>query len=183
MRTLAPIAFALALSFQPAFADDVEESISAALEAYRAGDIKAAKEEIDFVSQLLGQLQAEGLSGFLPQAFEGWERELDETQSMAAFGGGQMASATYRKDGKSVEIQLMAGNQMVTAMSAMFSNPVMMGSMGKVKRLNRQKVVITPQGEVNTLINQVMVQISGSADVADKEAYFETLDVKALEQF
>ena len=39
----------------PAQADEVEETIEAALEAYRAGDIKAAKEEIDFVGQLLGQ--------------------------------------------------------------------------------------------------------------------------------
>ena len=76
MRTLTTLALALMLSIQPAFADDVEESINAALEAYRAGDIKAAKEEIDFASQLLGQLQAEGLSGYLPQAFdEGWNGE------------------------------------------------------------------------------------------------------------
>ena len=164
-------------------ADDIEESINAALEAYQAGDIKGAKEEIDFASQLLGQLQAEGLSDFLPEALAGWEREMGDSQSVAAFGGGQVASATYRKDGRTVEIQLMAGNQMVTAMASMFSNPAIMGSMGKVKRINRQKVVITPQDEVNTMINQVMVQISGTADVADKEAYFGELDVSSLEDF
>ena len=183
MQRFAALCFMAVLAAQPAMADDVEDSIAAALDAYRAGDIKAAKEEIDFASQLLGQLQAEGLSGYLPQALEGWERELGETQSMAAFGGGQMASATYTSGDATVEIQLMAGNQMVTAMGAMFSNPAMMGAMGKVKRLNRQKVVITPDGEVNTLINQVMVQISGSAEIADKEAYFEAMDVKALGAF
>lgn len=183
MTRILSMCLALVLVAGSAQADDVEDSINAALEAYRAGDIKAAKEEIDFASQLLGQLQAEGLSDFLPQALDGWERELEDTQSVAAFGGGQIASAIYRKDGKSVEIQLMAGNQMVTAMASMFSNPALMGSMGKVKRINRQKVVVTPQGEVNTMVNQVMVQISGSAELEDKEAYFAEMDIKGLKAF
>ena len=74
----------------PAHGDEVEETIQAALEAYRAGDVKAAKEEIDFVSQLLGQLKAQGLKGFLPAALDGWTREDFETQNVGAFGGGQM---------------------------------------------------------------------------------------------
>ena len=172
-----------ALAAGTAKADEFTETIEAAMEAYEAGDIKAAKEEIDFAAQLLGQMKAEGLSGFLPEALDGWEREVGDTQSMAALGGGQMASAIYRKDGETVEIQLMAGNQMVTAMGAMFSNPVLMGAAGKVKRINRQNVVITKQGEIQTLINQVMVQISGSADVDAKEAYFGEMDVKGLEAF
>ena len=183
MRTFLSVLVALSLLATPSVADDVEDAISTALEAYQAGDLKTAKEEIDFAAQLLGQLKADGLKALLPDAFDGWERKLKETQSVAAFGGGQIASATYRKDGKSVEMQLMAGNQLVTTMGAMFSNPALLGSLGKVKRINRQKVVITNQGEVQTLVNQVMVQISGSADVADKEAYFEVLDVKALADF
>ena len=170
----------------PALADDVEESIAAALEAYRAGDIKGAKEEIDFASQLLGQLKAEGLSAFLPAPLEGWDREDKEssTQSMAAFGGGQMAEARYSNGSDSVDIQLMADNQMVTAMGAMFSNVALMGSLGKVKRVNGEKIVITQQGEVQTLINgRIMVQISGSADADTKVAYFEALDIDGLKDF
>ncbi len=102
---------------------------------------------------------------------------------MGALGGGQMASAVYSNGDERVEIQLMAGNQMVGAMGAMFANPALMGAMGRVKRLNRQKVVITPDGEINTMVNQVMVQISGSSDIETKEAYFEALDVAALEDF
>lgn len=176
-------ALACGLASGPVQADDFEETIEAALEAYRAGDIKAAKEEIDFASQLLGQMKADGLSAFLPPALEGWTRELGDTQSMAALGGGQMASATYEKNGESIEIQFMAGNQMVTAMGAMFSNPAVMGTMGKVKRINRHKVVITPQDEINTLVNQVMVQISGSAGIDAKEAYFGELDIPGLNAF
>jgi len=168
----------------PAHGDEVEETIQAALEAYRAGDVKAAKEEIDFVSQLLGQLKAQGLKGFLPAALDGWTREDLETQNVGAFGGGQMASARYDNGSERLEIQLMADNQMVTAMGAMFGNATLMGAMGTVKRINRQKLVVTNDGEVQTLINnRIMVQITGSADVEAKLAYFEALDMAGLKDF
>ena len=168
----------------PAQADEVEETMAAALEAYRAGDIKAAKEEIDFVSQLLGQLKAEGLKGFLPEPLEGWTREDNETQNVAAFGGGQMASANYSNGSDQLEIQLMADNQMVTAMATMFGNAAMMGAMGTVKRINRQKLVLTNDGEIQSLINnRILVQISGSADADTKLAFFEALDMDGLKDF
>ncbi|MEO1495247.1 MAG: hypothetical protein AAFV19_24145 [Pseudomonadota bacterium] len=179
-------AVAVMMATTAAQADDVEDSINAALEAYRSGDIKTAKEEIDFASQLLGQLKAEGLSAFLPPALDGWEREDQEvnTQSMAAFGGGQMAEARYSNGSDSVNIQLMADNQMVTAMGAMFSNVALLGAMGKVKRVNGEKIVITQEGEVQTLINgRIMVQISGSADADTKVGYFEAMDIDGLKGF
>ena len=183
VRTLAAAVIAMSVAL-PATADEVEETIEAALEAYRAGDIKAAKEEIDFVSQLLGQLKAEGLKGFLPEPMDGWTREDNETQNVAAFGGGQVASARYSDGTNDVEIQLMADNQMVTAMAAMFGNATLMGAMGTVKRINRQKLVLTNEGEVQSLVNnRIMVQITGSADPDTKLAYFEALDMDGLKDF
>lgn len=170
----------------PAHADDVEDSIEAALEAYRSGDIDAAKEEIDFASQLLSQLKAEGLRDFLPAPLAGWERHDDDTSShpMGAFGGGQMASASYMREGETVDIQLMANNQMVTAMAGMFANAAMMGSMGKVQRIGGEKVVISSDGEVQALVDgRIMVQISGSADAETKTVYFEAIDIKGLKSF
>ena len=181
---LAATAVLAAVLVLPAQADEIEETIEAALEAYRAGDIKAAKEEIDFVGQLLGQLKAEGLKGFLPDPMEGWTREENDTQNASAFGGGQMASARYSDGSDDLEIQLMADNQMVTAMAAMFGNAALMGAMGTVKRINRQKLVLTNDGEVQSLINnRIMVQITGSADADTKLAYFEALDMDGLKDF
>ena len=58
-----------------------------------------------------------------------------------------------------------------------------MGSMGKVKRINRQKVVITNDNEIQTLIDgRIMIQISGNADLEAKEAYFKAIDLKALKE-
>ena len=169
-----------------AHADEVEESLEMALEAYLAGDINAAKEEIDFAAQLLAQMKAAGLSGFLPDALPEWTRTEDQggSQGAAMFGGGMSAKATYTHGNDRVEIQLMADNQMVTAMAGMFANPQMMGSLGEVKRINRQKVVITQAGELQALIdNRILVQITGRAPMPDKEAYFAALDLRGLKDF
>lgn len=183
--SLIAAATALVLAM-PAAADDFTDSVEAAMKAYEDGDIRTAKEEIDFAAQLLAQMKAEGLKGFLPEALDGWERKDDKNNSgaMAAFGGGQMAAATYMRDGKRLKVQLMADNQMVTALAGMFGNAAMMAAMGTVKRINRQKVIITKQGEIQSLVDgRIMIQITGNADQEDKEAYFKAVDVKGLKDF
>jgi len=170
----------------PASADEVEDSLEAALEAYRAGDIAGAKEEVDFAAQLIAQQKAAGLAAFLPDALDGWEKSETDTGGAAAamFGGGSMASATYSGESGRVEIQLMADNQIVASMGAMLGNPAMMGQMGTVKRKGRQKYVVTREGEVQALVdNRILVQVSGSADAAAKEAYFDAIDLKGLAAF
>ncbi len=179
-------AFLAAAAATPAAADEIEDALKLALEAYQAGDINGAKEEVEFASALLSQLKAEGLSAYLPPALPGWTRQDggDQSAGMAAFGGGMAVSATYTRDQDRIEVQLMAGGQMVTSMAAMFGNAAMMSSMGTVKRINREKVVISQSGDVQALIdNRIFVQISGRAPEADKEAYFAALDTRALEDF
>ena len=107
LKHFVPLAAVLALAL-PAQADDFTDSVAAALEAYEKGDIKGAKEEIDFAAQILAQMKAEGLKAFLPAPMEGWERKDDDGNSgaMAAFGGGQMASAAYWKDSENLTIQV-----------------------------------------------------------------------------
>jgi len=170
----------------PAAADEIEDALSAALEAYRAGDVKLAKEEADYAATLLAQQKAEGLSSFLPEGPAGCTRrpDRDETQSMTAFGGGMMASAAYDCPGGRAEIQLMADNQMVTAMAAMFANPSMLATQGKVSRVQRAMVVATHDGEVRSLIGgRILVQISGSAPTEEKMALFEALNIRSLRAF
>lgn len=179
---LAPVVFALALGAAPVGADEVEESLELALEAYRAGDLTMAKEEIDFAAQLITQQKAAALGDYLPEPLPGWTRREEQGQS-GGFGG-MNASATYLREGERVEVQFLANNQMVTAMAGVFSNPALMGSMGEMKRINRQKVLVNQQGELQTLIdNRIMVSISGNAPMEDKEAYFAAIDVRALEDF
>lgn len=182
MRIVA-LAAAAALWAGASTADEIEDAIEAALEAYRAGDIATTREELGYAQQLLAQRRADALSGLLPEPLQGWTREVDENAGAAAFGGGVAASATYRRDGETVEIQIVADNQMVAAMAAMFANPAMMGAAGRVKRINRQKVVLAPDGEIQALIDgRVLVTISGSAPIEEKEAYFAAIDLERLKE-
>lgn len=186
MRAAIAAALALGLATAQASADEVEESIDAALKAYRAGDVKKAKEELDFAAQLVSQLRAESLRALLPAPMPGWQREDEagDMQAMSAFGGGQMAGARYTRGDDSVEIQIMADNQMVTAMGAMFSNMALLGSVGNVKRIGDEKVVVTPDGQVQSLVDgRIMVQIGGTADDEAKLGYFEAIDLKRLKGF
>ena len=132
----------------PAVADEIEDTITAALEAYRAGDVATAKGELDYVSQLLAQQQAASLGNILPAPFDGWTQEMTVNEAaagMAMFGGGLSAGADYRKDGDNVEIQVMADSPMITAMMAMFTNPAFAASSGgQLKRVGGQKVISDP---------------------------------------
>jgi hypothetical protein len=120
---LGAAALSLAIAL-PATADEFTDALEAALEAYRAGDVQRAKEEVEFAVQLLGQMKAEGLTRFLPPPLPGWTRELQDTQAAPAalLGGGIFAGADYRRDGVTVTIQLMADSPMVAAMGAMLGN-------------------------------------------------------------
>lgn len=190
MRTvpavLAMVLLTTAMTGLPASADDVEESIEAALDAYRAGDIDTAKDELDFAAELLGQIKAEALGAYLPAPLPGWERQETEqdARGMAAFGGGQMAAATYTRDDRTVEVRLMADNAMVSAMAGMLSSPALMGAMGQIQWIGGNRAVLTPEGDLQALIDErILVQIGGTADSAAKTAYFEALDTDALKEF
>jgi hypothetical protein len=170
----------------PATADEVEDAIAAALEAYRAGDMEVAKEELDYAKTLLDKAKAQGLAQFLPPALAGWSRTDAEPEALGAMflGGGLTASATYEKNGASLEVQLMADNPMVATMGAMLATPSVMAMQGDVRRLGRMRYLVTHGGEVMALVdNRILVQVTGGAPEADKIAYFEAIDFEGLSAF
>jgi len=167
-------------------ADEIEDAIAAGLEAYRAGDMAGAKEELDYAATLLGQKKAAGLAAFLPPAFDGWTRSDGDASAAGAalFGGGLNASADYTRGADMVEIQIMADSPMVAGMGAMLGNPAMMATQGEVRRVGRQRYVVTADGGVMALVGgRALVQLSGSAAREDKIAYFEAIDFAGLEAF
>lgn len=181
------LVLAAALIAGGAQADEIEETLEAALDAYRAGDVAGAKEELDYASALLSEMKADGLAAFLPEAPPGWTRELGETQGAGAafFGGGLTASAIYVSgSGAQAELTLMADNPLVASVGAMLANPQMMAMQGDVRRVGRQRYVATADGEFMALVdNRVLVQLSGGASEADKTALFEAIDFAALKDF
>lgn len=186
MKRICAVALSLALS-APAAADEVEDALTMALEAYQVGDVTLAIEELDFAKTLLTQMKGQALQNYLPEAPSGWERRVSENSGGGAagfMGGGMVAEALYTRDTKRVNVQIMANGQMVTTMATMFGNSTMMSSMGKVKRHGRQKYVVTHDGEIQALIDgRILVQIDGSAPVADKEALFFEMDFAGLKAF
>ena len=69
-------------------------------------------------------------------------------------------------------------------MAMMFGTAAMMSSMGQIKRIKRQKVAITKEGEVRAMIdNRIFVQVTGRAPVEDKEAYFAAINLRGLKDF
>ena len=167
-------------------ADEIEDAIAAGLEAYRAGDVAGAREELDYAATLLGQKKAAGLAAFLPPAFDGWTRSDGDASAAGAalFGGGLNASADYTRGADMVEIQIMADSPMVAGMGAMLGNPAMMATQGEVRRVGRQRYVVTADGGVMALVGgRALVQLSGSAAREDKIAYFEAIDFAGLEAF
>jgi len=182
MRRLLLCLVALSMAYAPATADEIADSLRAALEAYEAGDVAAAREEAEYAVQLLTQQKAAGLAQFLPAALPEWTRTVGETQAHSAmmFGGGMTAEATYSSpDGVQVEIQLLADSPM----AAMFANPALMGMFGQVRRINRVNFSVSPDGEIQGMVGSVLVQVSGSAAEADKIAYLEKMDLRGLAAF
>ncbi|MEM7498835.1 MAG: hypothetical protein AAF371_12685 [Pseudomonadota bacterium] len=183
----AAAAAALFLAAVPAMADEVEQTLQAALDAYRAGDVATAQQEVDFAASLLAKMKAESLAAYLPDALEGWQitEENAGAQMAAMMGGGLVANRSYQgPDGENVDITLMADNPMVASLGAMFGNAALAGSMGEMRRIAGQRAVVTPDGEINAMVaNRFLVQVAGSATVEDKESYFGAIDFEALGQF
>lgn len=184
LLTAPALALSMALAAAlPAAADEVEETIGAALDAYRAGDLREAQDELAYATGLLQRMQAAGLSAFLPPAPDGWTREIDTEMGagMAMMGGGAGAEAYYSGDGQSFSVTMMADNPMVAGMAGSLGAIGMMGGAQRV-RINGERF-LDNDGELMAIINdRVLVQARG----ADREVMvgvLERMDFDALGNF
>jgi hypothetical protein len=181
--TRRPIAAALALILAlPAAADEISDTLQSALDAYNEGDAVYALEELDYARQLLLQLKTDALTQFLPEAPEGWSREVNTEMNagLAMMGGGTGAEASYQGDGKSITLQFMADTPMVAALGGMIGNAALYGA--KVERVGREKFMVQDNEVTGLVDNRILVKASG----AEPEALLkliETIDMRALKDF
>jgi len=181
--TLVLAAAVLSLSAQVA-ADEFTDTVDAALEAYAADDINAAAEELSYASTLLQTMKGERFAALLPEALDGWTREVDMEANAAVgmFGGGVTATGDYTGPSGNVRIQMMADNPSVMTMAGMYANPQMMSSMGEVVRVNRQSFV-DQDGELTGVVGgRVLITVGGNASLDAKKAYLEAMDFGAIAQ-
>lgn len=172
----------LAVSAFPAAADEVTETLQSAIDAYETGDAQYALEELEYARQLLLEQKAGSLRAFLPEAPDGWTREVSTEMNagLAMMGGGTGAEATYRGEGESITITIMADNPIVSAMGGMIGNAAALGA--RIERVGRQKFM-SNDGELNGLVdNRVLVKASGG-DTARMIALLEGIDFRGLGRF
>lgn len=166
----------------PVFADEVTDTLNSALKAYEEGDIKYTLEELEYAKQLLQAMKTADLAKFLPDAPDGWTREVSTEMNagLAMLGGGAGAEATYSNGPDAFSITIMANNPMVGALSGMLSNAALMGM--KLERVGRMKY-LNQDGELSGIVDgRILIQAEG-ADVAVMIPVLETIDHRALEDF
>jgi len=179
------IALCVALiSSTSSFADEFEDIIEGALEAYRDGDSKIAKEEIEYALELLKNAEGKSLQAILPTPLDGWTQEFtDDAQAMTMLGG-LGVSADYRNEssGDKFSITVASSPQIAGAFGAMFGSAAAMGAMGELTRIQREKFVIS-DNQIQGLVNdKFYVNFEGDNTEAMK-AHLENMDIKALKEF
>ena len=168
----------------PAHADEIEDILTGALEAYQSGDAKLAKEEVEYVLELLKDIEGDAMTKLLPQPLEGWSMELtDDAAAMSMFGGAGV-SGRYSNDAGDAYFSVLIANspQLVGTLGAMFSNAATLSAMGDVVRINREKFVISDDQIQGGVDKRVLVQFEGG-DVDAMRAHLETMDIKAIKDF
>lgn len=183
-RLIPAAALAACLLPAPASADDITDALNAAIDAYEDGEVQDALAEIAYATQLLNELQSQGLATFLPEPLDGWTRDVSDTpaQGLGFMGGGTAAEASYTGPDGSFTIMMVADNPMVAAMGGMLGNPTLMATMGRIERISGESF-LESDGELSGLIgNRVLIQASGVASdiMAD---HLEQVDFDALEDF
>lgn len=166
----------------PAQADDVSDLMESALKAYEDGDIQYALDELDMARTKLLEMKTASLGSFLPDAPDGWTREVNSEMNagLAMMGGGVGAEATYTSpEGERIKITLMADNPMVMSMSGMIANAAMMGM--KTERIQRQKFAIQDKQMMALIANRILIQTEGEPDKT--RPLLEQIDFTEMSQF
>lgn len=173
----------------PVLADDVTEQIEAGKQAYQAGDVKGAIEELKFaVAQLQEQVNSLNAK-LLPEPLPGWEASEVENASagMVLLGGGTQISRRYSKGDSSVSIELLASPIVAAGIASLISNPAFLAGDSHTApyRYQRFKGTLakdTADPEINLMLNrQVIVKLQGEAVSKDLlEQYLKRMDLAKI---
>ncbi len=173
------------------YADEVLESINEAADAYNEKEYQEAIESLEYARQLIQQMSSEGMTGFLPEALDGWKAKAASTQNMGIMGGSAGVQKEYTKSGGGrVTINIMGESPLFQGMMAMF-NPALAGADGgKLQKIKRNKAIVkydvdNRDGEIMVNVDKhYLVMIKGNNVERDElMAYAEAVDYKGLKKF
>lgn len=184
MRILSGAILALTVTAVSVQADEIEDILQGALDAYQSGDAKLAKEEVEYVLELLKEVEGNAMTSLLPKPLEGWEMELtDDAAAMSMLGGaGVSAEYMHNDSGDSFSVQILTSPQIVGSIGMMLGNTAALASMGDVMRIKRQKFVISDDQIQGLVDKRVYVNFEGR-NVDAMRAHLETLDIDAIKDF
>lgn len=171
-------------------ADDVTDTISDAVEAYKSGEFSDAVEDLNYALELIKQKKSEGLQTYLPEPLEGWSAKdaVSQTAGSGMFGGGLAAHRDYKKGDSRIKVEIMADSPILQGMMGLFTNPMFATSDGgKLERINRQKAIVKynkerKQGDIKIVVaKRFLISIEGTkVSRDDLLAYAKKIDYKKI---
>ncbi len=193
-KLIATLIAAPFLIVNPIWADDITDQIQTALTAYEDKDYRTAVDELKFVTAQLEKLKNEQNQTLLPDPLDGWKVEAgdnaDSQMAMAMMGGGSSMKATYLREKETVEIEVLANSPLLSMMTMMINNPMMMASDKNIKPFRYKKSKGMKKTDGNTteitlvLAGQIMVKVTGEnlKDEAILEQYLDAIDMAKLKE-
>lgn len=179
----------------PLIADEITDQIKAGLEAYEEKDYKTASEELKFVTALLEKLNQKENQKLMPEPLEGWTlKESDNSGSQIAMsmfgGGGSSMKSEYRRDKEKVEIEISANSPLMSVMTMMIKNPMMMAGQKNTKPFRYKKAKGMIKTEKNKteitliLVGQIMIKLTGRYLKDDEvlKEYLKKIDMNKLKE-
>ena len=185
MKSFLSTVLIVGLMSMPGRADPFIDALETAIEAYRDGDLQYTEDELVEAKRLLGDMKAQGLAAFLPDAPEGWTREIDtEAGQMLGFmGGGTIAKAEYHGPDGRFELSLMADKPFVAQVGMMLGNSAMIAQMGgQIERINRVRFLREDNSLKAMLGSRVLLTAEGAAPEV-MIPFLEQMDFRAIENF
>ncbi len=179
----------------PALADEVTDQLNTARKAYESGELRSAVQTLQFAVASIQEKINLSLLELLPEPLEGWNADEPQAQSggMAAMiAGTNLSRRYYRDDGAEVDISITADSPLLSMMTMMLSNPMLMqtdpgtrvythgGQRGMIKHEKDSDV-----WEISLMVGgKIMIQVTGRGikDQQDVEAYLEAIDLAAIEK-
>jgi len=158
-------------------ADEFEDSLTAALKAYKENKIDDASTALQNATRIIAEKSGEKLEEVLPKTIGAWTRGRLETQSLASAGGGTTTKVNYKKGDKEkgteerISVNVTADSPMLMQVAAFLKAPALGSLLGqKTKQIGDYSgMYISKEGILQFPVNErYMVIIQGKKIAEDQ---------------